>query len=566
MTEVFQKYQKAGFACLPTKENKAPASNTWKDGVLTGYENTYGIGIICGKISDGLECLDFDNHFGDAKENISAFISEVRDIFDKYKLPIESTVSGGYHLLYRCDKVGGNQKLASRPKLESERWRPDAIIETRGEGGYFVADPTPGYKVIRNDLLDVQTITTDERERMIEVAKSFNTWNEPTKTDFESRDKPGDVFNGKVEAIDQMRGALQRAGWTEVKDGQWRRPGKKDGISATLGRVADNVFYNFSANGHPFNEGGGYTPFQVISLLDYNGDFSAFAKEISERYELNRPAINKQKPEVKPEIEYEKIMNNAFIDLDIPIQKPPVIMRVRNHYTSHNNDTRLFTLGNFSAITGKSKSKKTFLASLLLASASGNVAIQDKIISDIPEGKDAILLFDTEQSRYDAYISASRVPSLIGEKRENFGVFDLREYTPKERCGIINYTLNKYKKSLGYIVIDGIADLATAINDEEEATRVVSMLMKWTKDFNCHITVIIHQNKNDNYATGHLGSAILKKAECVISVEKDANEVIKSHVKCDLIRGALDFNDFSFTINDSGLPIIDKSTYNNDNF
>lgn len=60
-------------------------------------------------------------------------------------------------------------------------------------------------------------------------------------------------------------------------------------------------------------------------------------------------------------------------------------------------------------------------------------------------------------------------------------------------------------------MIDGIADLAMAINDEIEASRVVSLLMKWTKLYNIHITLVIHQNKNDEYATGHLGSAILKR-------------------------------------------------------
>jgi hypothetical protein len=61
---------------------------------------------------------------------------------------------------------------------------------------------------------------------------------------------------------------------------------------------------------------------------------------------------------------------------------------------------------------------------------------------------------------------------------------------------------------LGFVVIDGIADLANAINDEIEASRVVSLLMRWTKIYNCHIHVIIHENKADNNATGHLGSSI----------------------------------------------------------
>ena len=42
---------------------------------------------------------------------------------------------GGYHLPYRCEVVGGNQKLAFDENLET-------LIETRGEGGCFIAAPT----------------------------------------------------------------------------------------------------------------------------------------------------------------------------------------------------------------------------------------------------------------------------------------------------------------------------------------------------------------------------------------------------------------------------------------
>ncbi len=80
--------------------------------------------------------------------------------------------------------------------------------------------------------------------------------------------------------------------------------------------------------------------------------------------------------------------------------------------------------------------------------------------------------------------------------------------------------------------------------------------MKWTKVYNLHITVIIHQNKNDNYATGHLGSSITKKAECVMSVAKDEHDNTISEVSCDYIRGAMEFDKFKFRINENGIPVV----------
>jgi hypothetical protein len=108
------------------------------------------------------------------------------------------------------------------------------------------------------------------------------------------------------------------------------------------------------------------------------------------------------------------------------------------------------------------------------------------------------------------------------------------------------------------IAIDGIADLAKAINDEEESTRVGSLLMRWSSEYDIHIVTVIHQNKGDNFATGHLGSMIIKKAEAVIGVERDADDKTMSKVTCDNMRGAADFEDFYFYIDkDDSLPRID---------
>ena len=57
-----------------------------------------------------------------------------------------------------------------------------------------------------------------------------------------------------------------------------------------------------------------------------------------------------------------KIPNTSKIDnVFKKLAKPPIIMKIRDFETGALWDKRLFTLGNFSAITGKTKSKKTFL-------------------------------------------------------------------------------------------------------------------------------------------------------------------------------------------------------------
>lgn len=567
MKDILQKYWKWSLATLPVKKDKSPAVKTWKDCEkdLSAYDNAFGIGIICGTPSNYLECLDFDNHFADAKDTLSRFIEEIKPLYDKHKFPIQMSQNGGYHLLYRCSDVEGNKKLAQRPKWDEKRNRfvPDAIIETRGEGGYFCATPTPGYTLLRNSFEKMPLIFPDERKFIIEVAKSFNTWHEPKVEEVEKDGRPGDLFNQSLESKNEMVRALKDEGWQELNNGRWRRPGKKEGISATLGIVAENIFYCFTANGYPFEPNKAYTAFQVVTLLKYKGEFSEFAAELAERYKLDKPtrkAVSTQEERAdKRDIDYDAILENAYIDLRIPIPKPPVIMRIHDFEAGYLNSRRLFTLGNFSAITGKGKSKKTYLSSIFLAAAINSSLMYRKIEGCLPEKKRVVLAFDTEQSIYDAFVVGKRVEKMLTTAKDVKGFFALREYEPLERCHIIAHALEKFKDSIGYVLIDGIADLAKANNDEEEATRVVGLLMKWSKMYNCHIQVIIHQNKADNFATGHLGSSIIKKAEAVLSVEKDQNNSRFSKVRCDMIRGTADFKEFDFMIQDDGVPVIEEN-------
>jgi KaiC/GvpD/RAD55 family RecA-like ATPase len=248
----------------------------------------------------------------------------------------------------------------------------------------------------------------------------------------------------------------------------------------------------------------------------------------------------------------DKILDECLIDFNKEITKPPIVLSIREFDGGAILEKRLCTLGNFSAITGKSKSKKTILSSIFLASAVKRDLIFGKIRGSKCNKKNQVAYFDTEQSDYDIQNVAHRMIKLIGYKPDNLNIFSLRKFTPLERCELIQ----EYFEGLGgvtsYCVIDGIADLSNAINDETEATRVTGLLLKWTKEYNLHISVMIHQNKNDNFATGHLGSSIMKKAETVISVKKSEEDYHKSVVSCDFVRGTSEFKDFDIEINDDG--------------
>ena len=395
MIEAYKKYKSIGLSTLPTGADKMPAipkGESWTGGWNNEYEyeNSFGIGIVCGSFSGNLECIDFDNHFGDAKQVLSDFlqIEEVKAIYTKHKLPIQSTTSGGFHLLYRCTVIGGNQKLASRPKRDdvTKKYKKDVLIETRGEGGYFCIDPTPGYKLVRNDFSKISNITPEEREILLSACMSFNTFVEIKPRQEENKDLPGNIFNLSSDAEPEMKRALITAGWTETRECYWIRPGKKKGISATLGKVAPGIFYNFSSSAYPFENNHAYSAFQVIALLNYNGNFSKLAKELAEKYNLKRePEVKKQTEKTINQLD--EIIRRCYIDTEIPVVKPPVIMKFKGTQGLNKTFARVMSLGNFSAIIGKSKAKKTFLATMIMACATKGGELDYTLRADLPSSR-----------------------------------------------------------------------------------------------------------------------------------------------------------------------------------
>lgn len=243
------------------------------------------------------------------------------------------------------------------------------------------------------------------------------------------------------------------------------------------------------------------------SNITPNFDNSIFINEIKEVLEnFNVYGIEK-KDEVL------KVANTLIIKPTDVIKPPVVAIKV--------NDGILGTLGNFSMIIGKAKSRKSFFLNLLATSLITKENSNKLFSSELPENKKKVLFFDTEQGNYHVQLTLHRICELSNIKDpENLIVVGLRSKTPKERLEIVEQLIY-HTDNLGYVFIDGIKDLITSINDEEQATLISSKLLKWTEDLNIHISVVLHQNKSDSNARGHIGTELINKAETVISISRD---------------------------------------------
>lgn len=241
------------------------------------------------------------------------------------------------------------------------------------------------------------------------------------------------------------------------------------------------------------------------------------------------------------------IWQSSRLSISMKCEKAPEILKA--------NGTVIGTLGNFSASIGKAKSKKTFNVSAIVAAAlkGGTILLYS---AELPENKRKILYVDTEQSPYHCLKVMERILRMAGlptdRDNENLEFLALRKYTPKERIAAVEQAIYN-TPDLGFVVIDGIRDMVYDINSPSESTRIISKLMQWTDDRQVHIHTILHQNKGDENARGHIGTELNNKAETVLLVEKDKSNGEISKVSAMHIR-AMDFEPFAFRINDRALP------------
>lgn len=246
------------------------------------------------------------------------------------------------------------------------------------------------------------------------------------------------------------------------------------------------------------------------------------------------------------------MIEEATISVSNTYTQSPEVLKI--------GDSVIGTLGNFSASIGKAKSKKTFNVSAIVASALSDGRVLH-YSSEFPSDKRCILYIDTEQGRHHCQKVLNRILRLANLPTdidpENLKLLALRKYSPEERLAIVEYALDTIP-NIGLVIIDGIRDFVYDINSPSEATRIISKLMQWTDDRQIHIHTILHQNKNDEHARGHIGTELNNKAEAIMQIEVDKDDKSISIVEAVHIRDK-EFEPFAFRINEQALPELVES-------
>lgn len=323
-----KRYLEIGFSVLPVNGEKNPTLKTWKKfqtvkPTIQNVEKWFadraatGIAIIAGEISGNIEVIDVDckhDLTGTLWTDYSNLIKE-HDPELFRKLVIAKTVSNGFHITYRTNVAAGNKKLAQRPvanaeKAERLKTSPNQnvdkarkdLIETRGEGGYFLVMPSPGYEFIQGDLSDISFITDDERDLLFTLARLFDevSVNVPA---VESVPEAGNVrettatengngfdawqdYNNRADTF-TVTNLLEKHGWKKrFQSGEtikFTRPGKTNNLDSANYHTGKKVFFVHTTSTVFDNKG--YSPVMIFTLLEHGDDRkSAFKALLTNGY------------------------------------------------------------------------------------------------------------------------------------------------------------------------------------------------------------------------------------------------------------------------------------------
>lgn len=316
------------FSVITIGENKIP-NTSWKEqqSVKLSYDSfiknfrsptTTGIGIVTG--FEFLEVIDVDTKVFSTQQEKDDFWSEyyqslkdnILDFEDKFA--VYQTKSGGYHILYKSKRVQGNTKIAS---LKGHK---EAVIESRGNGGYVFVYPEKKYA--KKSYFEIEFITDNDREILWQISKSYNSEQEvitlpkKEKRIYDENDiTPWDEFNEKTDIWDVISDefTIPTRG-VKSKHILIKRHGSTSAHSGYIFKDS-NCFYLFSTGTIYPNEKL-ISPFVAYSFKYHNGDFKEATKDLYEQGYGSR--LKKKIEELKKDFPKEEIIiENVDFPIDI---------------------------------------------------------------------------------------------------------------------------------------------------------------------------------------------------------------------------------------------------------
>jgi hypothetical protein len=206
---------------------------------------------------------------------------------------------------------------------------------------------------------------------------------------------------------------------------------------------------------------------------------------------------------------------------------------------------QISTAGNLTVISAQAKGGKSAVVGAMISSIMA--AVEPKAEDDDDEIPDwepaqdllgftaaahagrAVVLFDTEQSPYDAWSLVQRSAQRAGVSGMPacFRGYSLADVSTERRRAFLAAEMKRAHEECGGIhsvFIDGVADLCKSPNDDIEAFALVEHLAQLAIAHTCPIILVLHENPSGletGKTRGHLGSQLERKAESNLRIAKE---------------------------------------------
>jgi hypothetical protein len=239
---------------------------------------TKGLGIVTGY--NDLECIDIDlkviKSLKEQQDFWNEYLNFLKDNIDDFdnKFVIYKTINNGFHIIYRCKTIGGNQKIA---KLKGQT---ESVLETRGKGGYIFIYENQISKLSYTEIKEISEI---DRSVLMDISKIYNYVEEEIKPEIkikeypENKLTPWNDFNAKTSIFD-----IVGTDFKIVRTLSDKYIIKRDGgTSAHSGYVYknSNCMYLFTtATQYPHEKL--ITPYLAYTIKYFNNDFKSSAVDL----------------------------------------------------------------------------------------------------------------------------------------------------------------------------------------------------------------------------------------------------------------------------------------------
>lgn len=232
----------------------------------------------------------------------------------------------------------------------------------------------------------------------------------------------------------------------------------------------------------------------------------------------------------------EAMLDARRIRLTNPPAKPAFILKLAGH--------GLTTAGNLAVLSAQAKAGKSASIGGMLAAFFDDDGDADCLgFSAEPANGKGVLLFDTEQSPFDAWQLVHRAMRRAGRITlpDNLRAYTVLDLSPAERVASLHAELARTSSECGgvqCVLIDGVADLLENVNDIPTSIGLVQELRNLSVRYDCPIICVLHENPAqpglNGKTRGHLGSELERKADANLSIKKSSNNisVIFSTGKC----------------------------------